>query len=192
MKFYQFTLPLPISVNAMHTVRRGEGAKRYTPSPVEFTRSKEYKDWLIDAGIAFRKVFAHGLVKFTGRVRVDYCFVWQESARGASASDIANREKVLSDFLQGKVYDNDNQIDEQGHYRRYVKVGQPHVIVRVTEIPDRRYDDPALIFEALNREEMFPTLNQPESAPSWKALEMEAKSRSTKPSRSSAHHRVRT
>lgn len=168
----------------MHTVRRGQGGNRFPkPSAVDFSRSSEYKNWLIDAGIAWRKKYPHGVRKFANRVRVDYVFIWVAGSPGAQTSDIGNREKVLSDFIEGKVYENDKQIDEQGQYRRFVppynadgSKNENHAIVRVTEIPDRRNDDPYLIFEALDREEMIPTaaIKAVKKDPVWDRLREEA------------------
>lgn len=184
MLYYQFTLPMPVSINAAHTVRRGEVPKKYQkyqpPSPVDFARSKEYTDWLIDAGIQWRKAFPFGVQKLGGRIRVDYCFVWVDGARGTALSDIGNREKALSDFIQGKVFENDRNIDEQGQYRRLVpafdvstnKKNENHVIIRVTEIPDRRHDDPALIFKALDNEMPLPSFADKRTP--WQKLQDEA------------------
>ena len=199
MRFYHFTLPLPVSINAAHTVRRGEVNKaspvdysdvqtlidhlkridlpsiaitlcknflaKHTQTQaagaVDFSRSKEYRDWLNEAAIQYRKQFPGGVSPFaSSRIRVDYVFVWVDGARGTALSDVANREKALSDFLQKKFYENDNQIDENSHYRRLVKTGKNHVIIRVTEIPDRRHDDVGLIFAELDRDNHFPTLEK--------------------------------
>ena len=144
--FYQIELPLPTSVNAMHTVGKGFRCPRTGKWREKITRSAEYKLWLQLAAISFRNTFPGGVQKFKGRLRVDYIFIWSDSDRGKDSSDIANREKCLSDFLEKKLYQNDNQIDEQHHYRRICAEKESRVLLRVYEIPDRRYDLPNDIF----------------------------------------------
>lgn len=85
---------------------------------------------------------------FAGRISVTYIFILNVNDKMiAHGSDISNREKALSDFLEKKFYLNDNQIDEQYHVRRLTTEGPHRVIVRVMEIPDRRFDDPMLILK---------------------------------------------
>lgn len=138
--YFELQLPLPTSVNASHTVGRNRKGGH-------IVRSSDYNEWTQWALVSYRKQFRNGVVgKFKGRLRVDYIFIWHEADRGRDSSDIGNREKVLSDFLQHKFFENDNQIDEQHHHRRIVKDGENRVWLRIYEIPDRRFDDPALIF----------------------------------------------
>lgn len=137
--YYEIVLPLPTSVNASHDVGRNRKGGF-------IVRSAEYKAWEWEAAIDFRNQYVGGVEKFKGRLRVDYIFIWNQKHRGRDSSDISNREKVLSDFLQHKFFENDKQIDEQHHYRRIVKEGKNRVLLRVYEIPDRRYEDPLLIF----------------------------------------------
>lgn len=146
LPYYEIELPLPTSVNNMHTVGKGFRNKQTGRWEKGITRSAEYKNWLQFAAIDYRNRFVGGVQKFKGRIRVDYIFIWTENDKGKLSSDIANREKCLSDFLEEKLYKNDNQIDEQHHYRRIVPSGRSRVLARVYEIPDRRYDDPMLIF----------------------------------------------
>lgn len=139
LSYYQIILPLPTSVNASHAVGRNrKGGK--------IIRSTNYNTWLQIAAIEYRNQFPSGLQKFTGRLRADYIFIWHEKDRGRNSSDISNREKVLSDFLEHKLFENDNQIDEQHHYRRIVKNGENRALCRIYKIPDRRFDDPNNIF----------------------------------------------
>lgn len=138
--YFEITLPLPTSVNASHTIGRSRKGGH-------IVRSKDYNDWLTIAAVYFRHQYRSGVeAMFSGRLRVDYIFIWHEKSRGRNSSDISNREKVLSDFLQDKFFENDKQIDEQHHYRRIVADGPDRVLLRIYEIPDRRFDDPALIF----------------------------------------------
>lgn len=110
------------------------------------TRSTEYKSWLSIAAYEYRQQFPAGVQTFKGRIRVDYIFIWNKTSLGRNSSDIGNREKVLSDFFEHKFFDNDNQIDEQHQYRRFVMSGPNRVCVRIYQIPDRRFDDWKTIF----------------------------------------------
>jgi Holliday junction resolvase RusA-like endonuclease len=49
-------------------------------------------------------------------------------------SDLANREKLLLDALEGFAYENDRQVCELHMYKLYDKA-YPHVEVHVTELP---------------------------------------------------------
>lgn len=137
--YYQITLSLPVSVNQSHTLgRNAKGGK--------VIRSSDYTGWLQVAYFQFREQFPNGVSqKFLGRLRVDYIFIWNLNSRGKDSSDIGNREKVLSDFLQKKFFENDNQIDEQHQYRRFDN-GEDRVILRIYEINDRRHDSWQNIF----------------------------------------------
>lgn len=157
--FYEITLTLPTSVNASHTVGRNRRGGH-------IVRSSEYKSWIKIASVEYRQQYRSGVGrKFSGRLRVDYIFIWNETSRGRLGSDISNREKVLSDFLQDKFFDNDKQIDEQHHYRRITKEGADRVLLRVYEIPDRRFDDPGLIFNPKPKETKMSTEKPEENKP---------------------------
>lgn len=154
--YYEITLTLPTSVNAAHAVSRGHKDKKTKKWTRVKIRSAEYTEWLDTAGREYRRQFPCGIGnRFTGRLRVDYIFIWNKGSRSTPLSDVSNREKVLSDFLESKFFDNDNQIDEQHHYRRIVTEGINRVIVRIYEISDRRYDDPALIFNPVKAETLI-------------------------------------
>ncbi len=127
-------LPLPVSVNASHSLSRGKRG---------VIRSAEYTSWIDSASRAYRKQFPQGFhPTLTGRISVTYVFCWPNGSRGAATSDISNREKVLSDFLQKKIFENDKQIDEQHHYRRITSCGESCVHICVKEIPECRHLDP--------------------------------------------------
>lgn len=146
LPYYEILLPLPPSVNAMHTVGRGIFNPRTKKWDRVQTRSEEYRNWIQHAAVCYRNAFPGGASKLTGRLRVDYIFIWHSSDTGHISSDVSNREKCLTDFLEAKFFENDKFIDEQHHYRRVSDVGQNRVLCRVYAIPDRRYDDPLLIF----------------------------------------------
>ncbi len=138
---FEITLPLPTSVNRCYEVGRNfKGG--------QIIRTAEYTAWIAEAKHWWTREFNYGVKKlFAGRLRCDYVFMLNQNDKiVAHGSDISNREKPLSDFLEKKFYLNDNQIDEQHHYRRLTNEGPHRVMVRVTEIPDRRWDDPMLIF----------------------------------------------
>lgn len=145
--YYEISLPMPPSVNNMHTVGRGFYNKKTRKYERVQTRSPDYKDWIEFAGVCYRNKYKGGVFKLEGRLRADYIFCWHEKDFGRNSSDISNREKCLSDFLENKLYENDNQIDEQHHYRRIVKDGQSRVMVRIYAIDDRRFLDPDLIWD---------------------------------------------
>lgn len=145
--FYEITLTLPTSVNSSHTVSKGYRCPKTKTWKKNVVRSSEYADWIEIALREYREQFPSGVYqKFTGRLRVDYIFIWNHESRGRNSSDISNREKALSDFLENKFFENDNQIDEQHHYRRIVPFTENKVMVRIYEIEDRRYRDPLEIF----------------------------------------------
>lgn len=139
MKYFDLTLPMPVSINAAHALTGGKfnyKTKKYERSKV---RSAEYTEWTEYAAIAWRKEYPCRVKNlFIGRVRIDLIFVWIAGDRGTASSDIDNRIKVLQDFLQGKFFVNDSQIDEIHAFRRHAADGDPHVKIRVTEISDRR------------------------------------------------------
>lgn len=125
----------------MHTVSRGfrnPKTKKWTRVQ---PRSAQYTDWLKRAAIEFRAAFPMGVEPFTGRLRADYVFIWHAGDKGRESSDLSNREKCLSDFLEGKFFLNDNQIDEQHHWRRIAPDGISRVLVRIYEIDDRRFTE---------------------------------------------------
>lgn len=144
--YYEINLPLPPSVNAMHTVGGGFRNPKTGKMTRVQCRSEEYRNWIEYAAVCYRNAFPGGVGKLDGRLRVDYVFIWNKSDRGVHSSDVSNREKCLTDFLEGKFFENDKAIDEQHHYRRITDVGQNRVICRVYAIDDRRYYDPDLIF----------------------------------------------
>ena len=148
--YYEIELPLPTSVNAAHTVGKGFLNPKTGKWQRVKARSSDYNNWIQAAAVEYRNLFKGGVQKFEGRLRVDYIFVWNVKDRGRNSSDISNREKVISDFLEHKFYENDNQIDEQHHYRRIGDDEKTRVICRVYEIEDRRYNPP---YEILNPKE---------------------------------------
>ena len=147
LPYYEICLPLPPSVNAMHTIGRGFRNPKTGKMQRVKARSAEYKSWVEYAGTVYRKKFPSGVLKLEGRLRADYIFCWHKKDRGRNSSDISNREKCLSDFLEKKFFENDNQIDEQHHYRRFVEGEKSYVLCRIYQTPDRRLDDVGDIFK---------------------------------------------
>ncbi len=140
-RFYSIHLPMPVSINAAHTVGKGFWNPKTKKYERNFVRSDENKEWREFAAVEYRNQFPGGIREmFAGRLRMDYLFVFVDGARGTAASDIDNRIKVLNDFLQQKFFDDDKQIDEIHAMRRLIGGGVNQVIVRIIEIPDRRFE----------------------------------------------------
>lgn len=128
------TLPMPPSMNAMHTFAKRVG-RQHVPGVF---RSAEYNDWIQYAGIFWRKQSNFGSIPLLqGRLRAQYTFVFDSD----KDMDVNNREKCLSDFLQEKVFKNDCQIDESFHIRRIKDGCVRRVGCWVTEIADNRYEE---------------------------------------------------
>lgn len=151
--YYEITLPLPPSVNAMHTVSRGFRSPRTGKWERTLPRSEEYRNWIQRAAVCFRNAFPGGAGHLTGRLAAWYVFIWNDKDRGYLTSDVSNREKCLTDFLEHKFFENDKAIDEQHHFRRISDVGQSRVICRIYAIPDRRYDPAENIFNPPTKKE---------------------------------------
>lgn len=150
LPYYEIVIPLPPSVNEMYQVGGGIFNPKTRKTMRVKTKSKEYLAWEDAAGRAWRENFPHGVSKLTGRLSAVYCFIWHEKDTGRFSSDVSNREKCASDFFEHKFYENDNMIDEQHHYRRISASGQNRLWARIYAIPDRRYDDPELIFNPVH------------------------------------------
>lgn len=147
LPYYSITLPMPPSVNAMHSVGAGRVNKKTGKKIRCVYRSDEYNDWIQRAGLVWRTEYGYrGLSQLTGRLAAHYIFIWNEADRAHLSSDVNNREKCLTDFLEKKFFDNDKAIDESHHYRRITNVGQNRVICRIYATPDRRFDSPDKIF----------------------------------------------
>ncbi len=140
MRMYSIELPLPVSVNASHAIGRGRKGQH-------IIRSVDYKNWLAFANQAWREQYRGGVrEQFQGRISLHCIFLWRDGARGTATADLDNRLKSLQDFLQGKFYENDNQIDEIHAYRRLTTHGENRVMARVIEIQETRHRDVAEIF----------------------------------------------
>jgi len=147
--YYELNFPMPPSVNAMHTVTGGFRNRKTGKWERTVCQSDEYKSWQARAALIYRDRFPGGVSRLIGRLSVHYIFIWNAQDRGVYSSDLSNREKCLTDFLESKFFENDNQIDEQHHFRRISDLGQNRVICRIYAIDDRRYHDPSLIFNPL-------------------------------------------
>lgn len=148
MKYYEMFMPMPTSVNRTHEVSAGRRNRKTKKWERVKVRSTAYSDWVERAGYAWRDQFPEGISgMFTGRIGVVYVFVWPINDNDGISSDIGNREKALSDYIKGKFFDDDKQIDEQRQFRRLWGAKRPYAWVRIYDIPDKRYTDPRLIFE---------------------------------------------
>lgn len=126
---YEIKLPLPPSVNDAYAPDRRGGIRRTAAC----TR------WVETAGRYWRAQFDHRPVQmFTGRIRIQRVYVFKDER----VRDISNFSKVLDDFLQGKLYRNDSQIDEEHSLRRIVRAAKSNkVFVYITQIGDNRFMD---------------------------------------------------
>ena len=128
MKELHITLPLPPSVNAMYA-RDRRGSTR---------RSSEYTDWIQYAGISWRKQYPAGApALLTGRLRASYVHIFTDGI----PRDIDNYVKCAADYLQGKFYLNDNQIDEWHILRRLSKEGDNRTMIWIAQTSDVRHVD---------------------------------------------------
>jgi Holliday junction resolvase RusA-like endonuclease len=110
-------LPLPPSTNSVYRTARN------IPSVYLSKAGKDYKKAIAEI------CMLHDLEPVTGPVRVDMWVYFQRKG-----SDLANREKLLLDALEGFAYENDRQVCELHMYKLYDKA-YPHVEVHVTELP---------------------------------------------------------
>lgn len=123
---FEIILPMPPSLNQLFPANKA--GRRF--------KSKRYKDWLIDAAHAYRQQFRGKHAYLQGRLRAIYTFCFNNMMQ----RDIANYEKPVSDFLSGKFFDDDCQIDEMISTRQIMKGKTNQVLIYMQEIPDRRFD----------------------------------------------------
>jgi crossover junction endodeoxyribonuclease RusA len=113
MAKYTFTLPFPPSLNRIW--RNGTGATYKSPE------AKAY-GWAVAAVLS-----EHDLPLLTGNIAVRL-----DLYRPRKQGDADNYAKVLLDYLQGRVYQNDNQIVDL-HILRHDDKHNPRVDVTVEE-----------------------------------------------------------
>lgn len=127
-------LPLPPSINRAYigTGRRGDVGKK---------RSYDYENWIENAGTFFRLQFPEGIKHediLKGRVLCRYILL----SRDFVPRDVSNYIKVAEDYLRGKFYEDDNQIDEIYIRRRIDEsLNRNFLLVWAQEIPDKRKID---------------------------------------------------
>ncbi len=109
-------LPLPPSTNSVYRTARN------IPSVYLSKAGKDYKKAVMEI------CQLHDITPVDGPVRVDVWVYFQR--RG---SDLANREKLMLDALEGFAYRNDKQIVELHMYKRLDK-SYPHCEVHVTPL----------------------------------------------------------
>ena len=127
MRSLEIKLPLPPSLNSMYVPSKwGKG----------FSRSGDYSKWLEEAGPYWRRAFPRGVEMLTGRLRLDLTMI----RKNTTECDLGNYEKIIADYLEGKFYQNDNQIDENSMTRRIDQTAKKHfLLAKVSEIPDNRF-----------------------------------------------------
>lgn len=116
-KIYHYVLPFPVSVNAIYQV----AYKRI----ILTTKAREYKNKL-------ERAIENMNVENLGKARLSIQYVL--FAPDNRDYDVANYEKLLTDCLQGVVFDNDSQIDDNRQTRGQVDPANPRVEVFVKVI----------------------------------------------------------
>ena len=131
---FTLRLPLPPSLNQAY---RGTGIK----GNYGLMRTQQYKDWLTNAGFFFRQQFPLGIPAadmIGGRIFMQYIVYQCDNIR----RDVDNYSKIVSDWLQGKFFANDEQIDEIHITKRIdLSINRNLLYVFITEIEDRRRVD---------------------------------------------------
>ena len=115
----KLTLPLPPSLNAAYrsVTIRGHG---------RVLLSKDGRAYKEDV-----KKLLMGLESFgSARLVVAYTYYFKDKRK----NDLANREKLLSDALEGMLFDNDNQIDRMTLIRGGIDKANPRVEIEVIEL----------------------------------------------------------
>jgi len=116
MKHYAFSLPLPPSLNRAYRNVVINGCGRVLIS-------KDGREYKADVAKRLRGIESLG----DARLKVSYTYFFQNRRK----SDIANREKLLSDAMEGIVFDNDEQIDCMIQNRGGVDKEHPRVEVSI-------------------------------------------------------------
>lgn len=118
---YEIVLPLPPSVNAAY---RSTGRGWY--------KTAAYKKWLEKAEIAYQQNYPENVTAIQGPVRAEYTIIQGDKR----PRDIANYDKCLSDFLEGRFFENDAQIDLMILARQYGSKGSNLVHVYVQKMDE--------------------------------------------------------
>lgn len=113
------TLPLPPSLNAAYRSVTIRGYGRVLLSKV----GRRYKE---DVMLALQGSGSLG----DARLAVHYTYYFKDRRK----NDLANREKLLSDALEGILFDNDNQIDLMVLERGGIDKDNPRVEIEIREI----------------------------------------------------------
>lgn len=117
---FDMELPLPISCNAMHAPGRDGG--------IILTQGTRQYYWNMSA--LLDQEWAGGLIQ--GRLCAEVWLYENDLRR----RDISNYTKTLFDALEGKVFENDSQIDEVHLYRGEMRK-TPGVRVRISHCEDQ-------------------------------------------------------
>ena len=113
------TLPLPPSLNAAYrsVTIRGHG---------RVLLSKDGRKYKEDV----KKLLAGHKSLCSARLEVTYTYYFKDKRK----NDLANREKLLSDALEGIIFDNDSQIDRMTLVRGGIDKDNPRVEIEVNSI----------------------------------------------------------
>jgi len=134
--YYLLTLPMPISVNKAWDIGRGRAGRH-------LKRSDEYDEFTRRANTVWQSLCRQqGIPEhLDGRLRLDICFNIHNVL-----SDTSNRVKILEDWLQGKFFKNDNQIDDIRLTKRIWREIPEQAEVCISQIEDLRFQDPRQFF----------------------------------------------
>lgn len=117
-RVFKATLPLPVSVNDLHTPRRGGGVMLTSAARLYYQKMAAILPGL----------WPHAPWQ-TERLRLTYTLHESDLRR----RDVSNYVKALQDGLEGFVYANDSQLDEVVCLRGELR-GTPEVYVEVSVI----------------------------------------------------------
>jgi len=122
------TFPLPPTLNNAWAANRFGGLRR----------SPKYNAWTEVANRYWRSQYPEPVTMLTGRLRAQYIV----KLKDLRPHDIGNYEKIIADFLEGKFYENDSQIDEVHIIRRVDRqIDKNFIHAYVSEVPDVRFMD---------------------------------------------------
>jgi len=112
----KLVLPIPPSLNQCYAARHIKGRTIYY-------KTKTARDWENAQHIPKQALLE-------GRLKVVYSYAFKDKR----VRDISNYVKLLDDFLEGKVFKNDSQIDDARQIRLAIDRENPHVEIEILEI----------------------------------------------------------
>lgn len=113
---FECLLSIPPSINQCYAARHIKGRTIYY-------KTKKARDWENSQYIPKQPLFE-------GRLKVTYRYAFKDKR----IRDISNYVKILDDFLEGKIFKNDNQIDEANQIRLPIDRDNPGVFITLEEM----------------------------------------------------------